>query len=119
MNQRVHVVIHLMKGELRRVPSLTDLAASVNLSPSRMRHLFKSETGETPAQYLKRMRMQKAAELLATTFYSVKEIMSRVGLQNESHFTHDFKRAYGLTPTQYRTRFSIAHLERAVSLDKK
>jgi AraC family transcriptional regulator of arabinose operon len=104
MDQRVQAIISNIKDDLRHVPSLDDLAASVNLSSSRLRHLFKSETQETLARYIKRLRMQVAVELLATTFLNVKEVMGRVGLRNESHFTQDFKRAYGVTPAQYRAQ---------------
>ena len=46
--------------------------------------------------------MQQAATLLTTTFLSVKEIVRRVGLTDESHFVRDFKRLYGMTPSEYR-----------------
>jgi predicted transposase len=46
--------------------------------------------------------MQQAATLLTTTFLSVKEIVRRIGLTDESHFVRDFKRLYGMTPSEYR-----------------
>jgi AraC-like DNA-binding protein len=42
--------------------------------------------------------------LLETTDRSVKEIRAEIGVEDESHFFRDFKRAYGLTPAQYRAR---------------
>lgn len=80
-----------------------ELAKIVNLSPSRLRHLFKTETGRTPAQYLKHLRLQKAELLLSTTFLTVKEIVNRVGLNTGSHFVREFKKVYGVTPTTYRS----------------
>ena len=53
-------------------------------------------------QYLKLIRMQKAEQLLLSTFLSVKEIMNRVGISNESYFSREFKRTFGLAPLQYR-----------------
>jgi AraC-like DNA-binding protein len=47
--------------------------------------------------------MREAALLLRTTFLSVKEIMNRVGISNESHFVHEFKKANGLAPSKYRS----------------
>jgi transcriptional regulator GlxA family with amidase domain len=79
-----------------------ELGQLVNLSGSRLRHLFKAEMDQTPAQYLKTIRMSEAATLLRTTFLSVKEIMNRVGISNESHFVHEFKKAHGLAPSKYR-----------------
>jgi AraC-like DNA-binding protein len=49
--------------------------------------------------------------LLTTTFLSVKEIASRVGLADESHFVRDFKRIYGMTPSEYRTRAFLSGAE--------
>ena len=108
MDQRVQTVIHLMNDDLRKTPPTTSLAASVNLSYSRLCRIFKAETGETPAQYLKTMRMREAAELLSTTFLSVKEVMNRVGLKNKSHFTHDFTKTFGTAPVRYRAQHRMA-----------
>ena len=84
-------------------PDMRGIARQVNLSPSRLRHLFKKETGKTPAQFLKSLRLKQAALLLSTTFLSVKEISNRVGISNTSHFVREFKKIYGLAPTTYRS----------------
>ncbi len=102
MDQRVLTVIALMKRDPRQALPLSRLAQSVNLSPTRLWYLFKAETGTPPARYLRTLRMQDAATLLANTFLSVKEIIARVGFTDESHFVRDFKRIHGLTPTEYR-----------------
>jgi AraC-like DNA-binding protein len=78
------------------------MAESVNLSAPYFCYLFKSITGVPPAKYLKSLRLQQAATLLTTTFLSVKEIASRVGLSDESHFVRDFKRMHRMTPSEYR-----------------
>jgi AraC family transcriptional regulator of arabinose operon len=109
MDKRLQIVIALMKDELQRDISLDELAASVNLSLSRLHHLFKAETGTTPAQYLRFLRMERAKELLEFTFMSVKQIMMSVGVRDRSHFEREFKRMYGLTPTQYRAQ-SLKHV---------
>ena len=46
--------------------------------------------------------MREATVLLSTTFLSIKEVMVRVGFGDESHFVKDFKKIYGMTPTEYR-----------------
>lgn len=102
MDHRVETVIALMKAEPRRRLRLTNMAQTVNLSTARLCYLFKTETGTSPARYLRQLRMHEAATLLEETFLSVKEIMARVGFTDESHFVRDFKRFKGMTPTQYR-----------------
>lgn len=100
--ERVKRVIELMEDDPTRNFTLPKMAESVNLSPPYFCYLFKSITGVPPAKYLKSLRMQQAAMLLTTTFLSVKEIVSRAGFTDESHFVRDFKRLYGLTPSEYR-----------------
>ena len=100
--QRVKRVIELMQDDPSRNFSLGKMAESVNLSPPYFCYLFKTITGVPPAKYLKSLRMQQAAMLLTATFLSVKEVAKRVGLLDESHFVRDFKRLYGVTPSEYR-----------------
>lgn len=102
MAERVKRVIELMEGDPSRSFTLGKMAESVNLSAPYFCYLFKTITGVPPAKYLKSLRMQQAALLLTTTFLSVKEIVRRVGLTDESHFVRDFKRLYGMTPSEYR-----------------
>jgi AraC-like DNA-binding protein len=116
--ERVKRVIALMEGDPSRNFSLGKMAQSVNLSAAYFCYLFKSITGVPPAKYLKSLRMQQSAVLLTTTFLSVKEIVRRVGLADDSHFVRDFKRIFGVTPSEYRNRAllsseqSLSHLIR-------
>lgn len=104
MDQRVQKAIRLMQANLNRKLLPGEIANAVNLSLAHLRYLFKAETGMSPAQYLRSLRMQEAGHLLATTFLSVKEVMHRIGINDESHFTRDFKKVYGMTPAQYSVR---------------
>jgi transcriptional regulator GlxA family with amidase domain len=99
-----------MTTDLGRELSPGELAQSINLSASRLRHLFKDETGASLAQYLKTQRMRKAKQLLETTFLNVQEIMLQVGIKDKSHFVKDFKKANGLAPLQYRTQYLKAKI---------
>ena len=102
MDPRVEKVVTRMREEFRRDPSLSEMAQIVNLSASRLRYLFKKETGVAPGHFLKTFRLEQAKELLETTFLSVKEIIRSVGVSDQSHFIREFKKFYGLTPAQYR-----------------
>ena len=102
MDRRIELVISKIDSDPGSC-SLPALAALVLLSPSRLRHLFKQETGTTPSHYLKIARLVKVELLLRTTFLSVKEIMNLVGLPS-SHYVREFRREYGLSPTEYRQK---------------
>ena len=102
MDSRIELVIGLMKDNIAEPLSSEELARTVNLSYSRLRHLFKSETGVSLKQHQKTLRMQMAQTLLAESFLTVKEIALRVGVSDAGRFVRDFKVACGLTPTQYR-----------------
>ena len=102
MDRRVQKIIDCMKADLSQELALEEMARSVNLSPSRLRYVFKAETGMAPAHFLKHLRMQQARELAENTFLNVKEIMNRLGLRDESHFVRDFKKFHGLTLSQFR-----------------
>ena len=105
LDVRVQTIVTLMRRDLRAKLTLNNMARSVNLTSFHFCHLFKAETGRSPARYLKAMRLERARELLETTFLSVKEIRALVGLNDESHFARDFRAAYGLTAQQYREHF--------------
>jgi transcriptional regulator GlxA family with amidase domain len=101
MDRRIERVINTMESD----PALCTpraLAASIRLSNSRFRHLFKQEVGTTPAKYIKQLRLQKAALLLTTTYDPLKTILRKVGLTSSTHFLRDFREMYGMSPGEYR-----------------
>lgn len=95
----------MMREDVRGELSLAEFAQSVNLSVWRLCHIFKSDVGMPPMRYLRGLRMERAKDLLESSFLSVKEIAYRVGLNDESHFVRDFKSTYGSSPALYRLHF--------------
>jgi AraC-like DNA-binding protein len=95
----------MMQDDVRGELSLAEFAQSVNLSVWRLCHIFKSDVGMPPIRYLRLLRMERAKNLLESSFLSVKEIAFKVGLNDESHFVRDFKSTYGLSPALYRSQF--------------
>ena len=116
MDARVEKVVTRIREEFRQDPSLNEMAQVVNLSTSRLRYLFKKETGVAPGHYLRAFRLAQARELLENTFLSVKEIIRSVGVNDQSHFIREFKKSYGLTPAQY--RMSLATNNNVVETDR-
>lgn len=78
------------------------LASSLNLSASRLRHLFKREVGIPVGAFIRASRMERARRLLDTSLLSVKELTYELGLTDETYFIREFKRAWGKTPALYR-----------------
>lgn len=89
---------HFSDSEL----SLNAVAAHVNLSPSHFSTIFSRETGETFIEYLTRIRIEKAKELLKTTGLKSFEIADRVGYGDPHYFSTVFKKNTGLSPIEFR-----------------
>ena len=117
MDSRVQKVQEMMRENLDRELPLMELAQSVNLSPWRLCHLFRSDTGRPPIKYLRLLRLEAAKQLLETSVLSIKEITYKVGINDESHFVRDFKRLYGMPPSVYRIVFSEQSSNRSPAED--
>jgi AraC-like DNA-binding protein len=111
LDKRVEKIIAMMREDVRGELSLSEFAQSVNLSVWRLCHIFKSDVGMPPIRYLRLLRMERAKDLLESSFLSVKEIAYQVGLNDESHFVRDFKSTYGFSPALYRTHFKNSHTD--------
>lgn len=101
---RVQIAIDFMSANLQHKVTLNECARVVNLSPSRFSHLFKSQIGVSPGEYLIRLRMEKARQLLTDSLLSIKEIMALVGYGTRSNFVLHFKRFFDFAPSEYRKR---------------
>jgi AraC family transcriptional regulator of arabinose operon len=79
MNPKVRAAVSFLEKNLHRAIHLAEVSQLVRLSHSRLSHLFKSEVGMSLTQYVKKARMEKACELLETSFKQAKEISVEVG----------------------------------------
>lgn len=102
MDERTLFVMSIIQRDIVSIPGMSRLAQMVNVSPSRLRHLFKTDAGVCIRKYKRQLRMERATKLLVTTFLTIKEIRALVGINSDSHFANDFKKAFGVTPTRYR-----------------
>lgn len=102
MSPKTQVAISFMEDNLHRAISIEEIARLVRLSRSRLCYLFKAEVGLAPSQYLKKLRMEKALDLVRTSFLDIKEIATKVGYNDSTHFMREFKKAFGSTPSHLR-----------------
>lgn len=79
-----------------------DLARAAGLSTSHFSALFRAATGGGVLEYLKRLRMARACELLITTPRTVSEVASAVGYDDPFYFSRQFRAVHGCSPLQYR-----------------
>lgn len=106
-DQRISAVLdYLAIQELAQIPSIDSIAVSINLSLSRLRSIFKEQTGMPIACYVKHLRLQRAHILLQQSLLTVKQVMAEVGLYDHSHFSRDYKRQFGESPSQTRSRWA-------------
>ena len=84
--------------------TLERLAQSAHLSAEHLRRLCQKQLGHSPMQHVAFLRMQRAAELLASTDDKVETISLAVGYQNPFGFSTTFKKWIGWRPSEYRTR---------------
>ena len=82
-----------------RIP---DLAKMENLSVSRYNTLFRKVTGVSPIEYIKKMRLASACELLSATDLPIKTVSSMVGYPDSHFFSRIFKKSLGVSPAFYR-----------------
>ena len=108
MNPKIRSVLAFFDANLHRQIRVVEVTELSGLSHSRLDHLFKAEVGQSPTQYLQELRLKKARQLLETTSMKITQVGLAVGYQDHSHFFRNFKKRFGLTPSEFRTQ----HLEK-------
>ncbi len=90
--------------------NVTRLQETLGLGSKLLYRKVKQMTGKTPVEFIRHIRMQRAAMLLREGKFSVSEVMYMVGYSNSSYFSKCFQKAYGITPADY-SRKSSATLQ--------
>jgi AraC family transcriptional activator of pobA len=99
---RLHAAIGYLNQHYPEPISLSLVAKLVSMSPNYFCRFFKDVTGHTLTDFVLRMRVDRAVELLSDSAMSVAEIAYQCGFSSQSYFGRVFKRLKGLTPQQYR-----------------
>jgi AraC-like DNA-binding protein len=109
---RVRLALEHLSGHPASPVCVSELAGAANLSVSHFCSLFRQATGTSVMEYVRRLRMARARELLLTTDEAVASIAAAVGYTDPFYFTRQFRRVNGTSPTSFRKAREQRHSER-------
>lgn len=101
-DDRIDMVLRHINDNIHKNIPNGELAQICHLHPNHFVRFFKEKTGQTPANYIKRCKMDTARRLLDKTDLNISEIMARVGFDDMSYFSKQFKLFYAMSPREYR-----------------
>ncbi|WP_054023393.1 response regulator [Bacillus sp. FJAT-28004] len=105
-NQAVADQIVKLVSQRYHLPlTVEEIAKEVYLSPNYIRSIFKEKMGETILDYITKVRMNRAADLLKDKSLKVREVAHNVGYENVSYFCSIFHKHRGSTPNEYRKMY--------------
>lgn len=96
----------LLARDYRKALRMGQLAREAGVSERTLLRRFRKVLGMTPVQYLQALRLERARELLESTRESIDRITQRVGYEDVSSFRRLFKQFTGISPAEYRRKFS-------------
>lgn len=94
-------VLTYLSTHLAEPVSIADLAADARVSTSTLAHTYRTATGETPLQSLRRLRLDRVRQLLVTDM-KLEAIAEATGFYNATHLAREFKRREGMSPAAFR-----------------
>lgn len=101
--ERVATSIEKMRRDWLHPFRLEELATTTGLSVSRYSALFRAHAGFSPIDFLIRLRVQRAAQMLDRTSLPIAEIATQTGFQDPYYFSRCFRKVMGTSPRQYRS----------------
>lgn len=99
-------VVATMIRKIGRKVTSAELAKAAGTSVRGLERAFDRDYGLSPQQYLRRLRMQTACQLLVSSRLALAQVADRCGFADQSHFTRDFRSLTGMTPRTYRLTFA-------------
>lgn len=109
--ERIHKVVKHIELNIDSEMPLDDLAELACFSPFHFQRIFKEVLGETPKQFIKRLRLEEAARIIAfQPELNILEVAVKVGFQSLEAFSRAFKDYYSLSPDKYRKSSEIERI---------
>lgn len=100
--RRIKTMLQYIQARYAEELTLAQIARSAHLSENECLRCFRAMLGCSPIQYLKQLRVQKAAELLISTDQKISDIGGSCGFQEMSYFARVFRELKGCTPSAFR-----------------
>jgi AraC-like DNA-binding protein len=101
-NENFNNFLHLLMQTLMKTHTLESMASKYSCSVPTLIRLFHKHCGMPPLKYLKKIRMEYAAQLLSHPDLSLKNIMEYCGYSDKSYFIREFRAFFNTTPLKYR-----------------
>jgi len=105
-DDRIRTVQERLHQSFSESLTVEELALDSGMSTRNFTRRFKQATGDSPLEYLHKLRIDCAKHLLESDFKSVQQVCFEVGYEDQPHFRKLFKRHTGLSPTEYKSRFA-------------
>jgi AraC family transcriptional regulator len=95
----------LLHDRFREELSFDEVAGAIGVHPVHLARTFRRHFGRTPGDYLRRLRVEFACRMLATSDTALAEIALDAGFADQSHFTRTFRGQMDMTPGEFRRNF--------------
>lgn len=94
-----------LKKHYRERVSQTELCELVHVSPSYLNRIFKADTGQTPVEFLNRIRIDEASNLIKKNTLTIEAVAAHVGIGDPKYFSKVFKKITGVSPREFRQQY--------------
>lgn len=100
-------IVDFIENNYKNIKSNENVSEALGYHPFYLSKVIKQHSGLTLNRYIKKLRLAKAAELLALSDMSITEISNKIGIENANHFCNIFTKEYGMPPSAYRNSIKI------------
>ena len=111
----IEKVQQFMEKNYNKAIIMSEMAATVNMSPRNLIRRFEHATGNTPLEYFQRLRIENAKKLFENRNDGIEQVAMKCGYEDISFFRKVFKRHVGMTPRDYKEKYgrgTVKHLSR-------